>query len=211
MNNLPKQWETPEFTGINRLPARATLYPYANEEQAVSLDRNSSPWYKTLNGEWKFKLVDKPENVNDNFKKKSFNDSKWKDITVPGNWTMQDVGDYPHYTNAQMPFKNDPPLVPEENPTGLYRKTFTVPKKWLKRRTVIHFAGVESCFYVFLNGSRIGMGKDTRLATEFDITDHLKEGENQVSVMVIKWSDGSYVEDQDHWWMAGIYRDVYIY
>jgi beta-galactosidase len=211
MKNLPKPWETPEFTGINRLPVRATLYPYATEEQALSLDRNSSPWYKTLNGEWKFELVDKPENVKDNFKDVNFNDSKWRDITVPGNWTMQDVGDYPHYTNVKMPFENNPPIVPEENPTGLYRRTFKVPKKWLKRRTVLHFAGVESCFYVFLNGNLIGMGKDSRLATEFDITENLKEGDNQLSVMVIKWSDGSYVEDQDHWWMAGIYRDVYVY
>lgn len=206
-----KPWETPELTEINRLPARATLYPFANEKQALSRDRNKSPWFKCINGEWKFNLVDKPENAIENFEAVGFNDSTWRDITVPGNWTMQDVGDYPHYTNVQMPWKTQPPHVPEENPTGLYRTTFTVPEAWLSRKTVIHFAGVESCYFVYVNGENVGFNKGSRTPAEFDITNSLKPGENTLAVMVIRWSDGSFIEDQDHWWMAGIYRDVFLY
>ncbi|MCK5528319.1 MAG: DUF4981 domain-containing protein [Kiritimatiellae bacterium] len=206
-----KPWETPELTNINRLPSRATLYPFENEVQAVAGVRGDSPWYSDLNGEWKFALVDKPENAVEDFEKSSFVDDAWSDITVPGNWTMQNVGDYPHYTNVQMPWKNQPPNVPEENPTGLYRRIFTIPSSWDGRRTVIHFAGVESAFFVYVNGEQVGFSKGSRTQAEFDITDYLIKGENVLAVMVIRWSDGSFVEDQDHWWMAGIYRDVFLY
>ena len=206
-----KPWETPELTNLNRLPSRATLYPFESEEQAIAGVRGDSPWYSDLNGEWKFSLVNKPENAIEDFEKRSFVDDAWRDITVPGNWTMQDVGDYPHYTNVQMPWTNQPPNVPEENPTGLYRRVFTLPASWDERRTVIHFAGVESAFFVYVNGEQVGFSKGSRTPAEFDITDFVVKGENVLAVMVIRWSDGSFVEDQDHWWMAGIYRDVFIY
>lgn len=211
LHHNERPWETPELTGINRLPARATLYPYKTEEQALNLDKSKSPWVKCLNGEWKFNLVDKPANATEGFEEEKFSDSKWREITVPGNWTMQNTGDYPHYTNVIMPFTNQPPYVPEENPTGLYRRKFSVPKGWLKRRTMIHFAGVESAYYVFVNGEQVGFGKGSRTPNEFEISDYIKEGENTLAVMVMRWCDGTFMEDQDDWWMAGIYRDVYLY
>ena len=206
-----KPWETPELTEINRLPARATLYPFENEEQALSCNREKSPWFQCLNGEWKFALVDKPENVIEGFEEENFDDANWGEVTVPGNWTMQDVGDYPHYTNVQMPWKTQPPHVPEDNPTGLYRTTFTVPENWQERKTLIHFAGVESAYFVYVNGEQVGFSKGSRTPAEFDISNLLQAGENTLALVVIRWSDGSFVEDQDHWWMAGIYRDVFLY
>ena len=206
-----KPWETPELTDINRLTPRATLYPFENDNQALDRERESSAWYMNLNGEWKFALVDKPENGIDNFETSDFNDTSWRNLPVPGNWTMQEVGDYPHYTNVQMPWDIQPPNVPEDNPTGLYRRTFTIPNSWKKRKTIIHFAGVESAYFVYINGEQVGFNKGSRTPGEFDITSSLKPGENTLAVMVIRWSDGSFVEDQDHWWMAGIYRDVFLY
>jgi len=207
---LGKPWEIPELTGINRLPVRSTLTPYPTPKAALKGNRKQSRWFHNLNGVWKFKLYGKPEAVPEACLKGKFADGKWDDIQVPGNWTMQGY-DRPHYTNVIMPFANNPPFVPEENPTGVYRTTFTLPKNWQKRRTVIHFGGVESCYYLYCNDRMVGMSKDCRLPAEFDLTSYLRDGENDLSVMVIRWSDGSYVEDQDHWWMAGIYRDVYLY
>lgn len=204
-------WEIPELTSINRLPARASLVPYPTVTSARRGTPNHSSRYRSLNGIWSFRLFDRPEAVlgPDRLSAIGAADS-WEQIAVPGNWTMQGY-DRPHYTNVVMPFTNDPPRVPELNPTGLYHTAFTLPSSWLRRRTVLHFDGVESCFYVHCNGCFVGMSKDSRLAAEFDLTPFLVTGENELDVVVIRWSDGSYVEDQDHWWMAGIYRDVYLY
>ena len=207
---IARPWETPELTGINRLPARATLVPYPGEKAALKGNRDRSRWFSSLNGEWKFKLFTQPEAVPEKSLQACFDDRKWDDIRVPGNWTMQGY-DRPHYTNVIMPFENNPPFVPDENPTGVYRTSFILPKSWQKRRVVLHFGGVESCYYVYLNDRLVGMSKDCRLPAEFDLTSYLQEGNNALAVMVIRWSDGSYVEDQDHWWMAGIYRDAYLY
>ena len=142
----------------------------------------------------------------------------WKcTIPVPSNWTLQpkcwvqDTGNGPIYTNVQMPFPNQPPLVPDENPTALYRTVFTLPKAWHKHRVVLHFGGVESYLELYLNGTFIGLSKGSRLPAEFDLTEHLRTTENQILAKVVRFSDGSYLEDQDHWWMAGIYRSVYLY
>lgn len=208
---LGKPWEQPELTEINRLPARATLYPFQTVLQARTGDRERSPFYQSLNGQWKFRLVNHPERAPRDFMDAGFCEDDFDSIAVPGNWTLQGY-DRPHYTNVQMPWKNDPPFVPSgDNPTGLYRKRFTVPASWKGRRVVLHFGGVESMFYVYVNGSFVGMSKDSRLPAEFELTPYLKSGKNVLAVMVIRYCDGSYVEDQDHWWMAGIYRDVYLY
>ena len=200
MNNptatLGKPWETPELTGINRLPVRSTLTPYPTEKAALKGNRKTSRWFQSLNGSWKFKLYDRPETAPAACFKGKFADGKWDDIQIPGNWTMQGY-DRPHYTNVIMPFANNPPFVPEENPTGVYRTSFSLPKNWRKRRTVIHFGGVESCYYLYCNDQMVGMSKDCRLPAEFDLTPFLRDGENDLAVMVIRWSDGSYVEDQD--------------
>lgn len=205
-----RPWETPELTGINRLPMRATLHPYKTADSARLGDHLRSPWFKALNGTWKFQLFANPESVPEECLKADFSAAGWDDIRVPGNWTTQGY-DRPHYTNVVMPFDNHPPLVPDENPTGVHLLDFTIPAGWRKRRTVIQFGGCESCHYVYLNGQFVGMSKDSRLPSEFDLTRHLKEGVNRLAVMVIRWSDASYVEDQDHWWMAGIHREVFLY
>ncbi len=211
INILGRPWETPTLPHIGRLRARATLFPYKTEKSALTLDRTKSTWVQSLNGKWAFSFHERVHDVPDaELVDVKLNTSKWDKVDVPGNFTMQGYS-IPHYTNVKMPFEAQIPNVPEENPTGVYRTEFEVPKAWLKRRTVLHFGGVESVAYVFLNGKRIGMFKDTRLPSEFDITKYLVEGKNVLAVMVIRWSDSSYIEDQDHWWQAGIYRDVYLY
>ncbi|MBM3215522.1 DUF4981 domain-containing protein [Candidatus Poribacteria bacterium] len=203
-------WERPEFTGWNRLPGRATLHPYASEDLARAGDVTASDRVRSLNGAWCFTLIDRPENAPESFIDPGFDDSAWNRIEVPSNWTMAGY-DRPHYTNVVMPFSCAPPRVPEENPTGLYRLRFDIPQAWSGRRIVVHFGGVESVLVLWANGKFVGLSKDSRLPAEFDLTPFLRPRGNLLAAMVIRWSDGSYLEDQDHWWMAGIYRDVRLY
>ena len=136
---------------------------------------------------------------------------RWPTVEVPGCWTRQGVGDLPHYTNIVMPWPElDPPEVPDHNPTGLYRTVFAVPRGWKDRRVVVHLGAVESVAVVWCNGAFVGMGKDSRLPSEFDLTDHLVAGENLLAVMVIRYSDATWIEDQDHWWHAGIHRSCFL-
>lgn len=203
-------WTTPEICSLNRIPARATLHPYPTQQLALNRSPKESPWYISLDGDWKFQLVDNPcHKTAEDFISPKFDVSGWEDIYVPGNWTTQRF-DKPWYTNVLMPFDNYPPNVPEDNPTGLYRLDFKLPKDWRGRRVVIHFGGVESAFYVFLNGHFVGFAKDSRTPSEFDLTPYLQAAGNTLAVKVIRWSDGSFLEDQDHWWMAGIHREVYL-
>jgi len=215
MTNLyssEKAWQSPELTSMNKLPPpRPALIPYDSEKIAASDVKNRSPWFNDLNGHWSFKLFDSPEEVSDEICSETFDSSCWRSIMVPSNWTMQDTGDLPVYTNVQMPFSHEPPFVPEKNPSGVYRISFDLPENWTERRTVIHFSGVESAFFIYINGQQAEFAKDSRTAAEFDITSYLNKGKNTLAVKVIRWSDGSFIEDQDHWWMAGIYRDVYMY
>jgi len=198
-------WMTPELTGINRLAGRATLQAFANAAAAL---KGEQPQVIALDGVWKFTVVDRVEDTPADFP--TCATTGWGDIRVPGNWTMQGYG-VPHYTNVRMPFAPCiPPIVPEANPTGLYRTTFTIAKAWAGKRLVLHFGGVETCFSVWLNGVAVGLGKDSRLPSEFDITALVKPGTNTLAVQVIKWADSSYCEDQDHWRQAGIHRSVTI-
>ncbi|MCP4756992.1 MAG: DUF4981 domain-containing protein, partial [Proteobacteria bacterium] len=205
-----KAWENPGLTEINRLQARSSLVPYPDSAGALSGDREQSPWFQNLNGQWLFQLVDKPAAAPEDFFEKGHDDRKWKKIEVPGNWTMQGF-DYPHYTNVQMPFSETPPRVPEQNPTGLYRRSFRILKKWAQQRIILHFGGVESMFFVYVNGQPVGMSKDSRLPAEFDVTSFVRTGINSLAVMVLRWCDGTFLEDQDHWFHAGIHREVYLY
>lgn len=203
-------YQLPELTQINRIPAHGAGIPYP--DTASALKRRSSAYRMSLDGEWRFRLFDSPEAVAERYFDPKYKDSKWHTITVPSNWTMQGFSDKPIYTNAQMPFENKPPIVPEANPTGVYRIAFTLPKAWRKRRTVLHVGGAESYLEVYLNGKLVGMGKDTRLPSEFDLTPLIDpQGKNVLVCKVVRWSDSSYIEDQDQWWMAGIYRSVYLY
>lgn len=200
-------WEMPRLTGLNKLPARATLYPFADVEQARTLERERSPWFHSLDGTWEFKIKPRPESVSE----ADLTSGGWQPIRVPGNWTMQGFG-RPHYTNAQMPFPNLPPNVPDENPTGLYRRTFSIPEGWQGRRVVLHFGGCEGALFVSLNGQVLGLSKDARTPAEFDVTEAVRfDSPNELLAAVVQWSDASFIEDQDHWWQAGLQREVYLY
>ncbi|MEI8339905.1 MAG: glycoside hydrolase family 2 TIM barrel-domain containing protein [Verrucomicrobiota bacterium] len=206
-----KTWCAPECISIGRLPMRSTLYPFPDSKTAVTLDRNRTPWFQLLDGKWHFKLAACPEKISRHDLSHATNRSKWARVEVPGNWTMQGYGN-PHYTNVQMPFEAPPPQVPEENPTGIYSREFEVPSSWQDRSVVIHFGGAESALYVYVNGQAVGMSKDSRLPSEFDITSLVYFGKkNLVVAVVIKWSDASFIEDQDQWWMGGLHREVYLY
>lgn len=138
-------------------------------------------------------------------------DARWRTVAVPGCWTRQDTGDHPHYTNIVMPWPDtEAPYTPPHNPTGLHRTTFRVPRAWRGRDVVLHLGGVESVAVVWCNGEFVGMGKDSRLPSEFDLTPFLAAGENLLAVMAIRWSDATWIEDQDHWWHAGLHRSVHL-
>lgn len=207
-----KPWENPECAGLNRLPARATLFPFQSEKAALTCDRNRSSQVLSLNGAWDFCLVGHPDKAQADFVRPDFKPGTgWSRIAVPGNWTTQGF-DRPHYTNVQMPFSHEPPTVPAANPTGLYRTEVLIPRSWRGKRVVIHFGGVESVLCLYVNGRAVGLSKDSRLPAEFDLTEFVEPGKCAViAAMVIRWSDASFIEDQDHWWMAGIYREVYLY
>jgi beta-galactosidase/beta-glucuronidase len=203
-------WENPQVVGRNKLPGHTLLMPYPDQAAALTNKRVSSPFFQLLSGRWKFYYALDPAAVPENFYADDFDSMGWDDIEVPGNWTMQGY-DKPIYTNVKMPFAPNPPYVPSDNPTGLYRRTFIIPANWQGRQIFACFNGVESAFYLWVNGQKIGYSQGSRLPAEFDITAYVQPGENTMTVKAIRWSDGSYLEDQDHWWMAGIYRDVYLY
>jgi beta-galactosidase len=208
-------WMAPEIIQANRLPSRATAYPYPDARLALANDRTASPWFLSLDGEWDFHLVQKPEEVPADFVLPEFSPAKhsgWMKMPVPGNWTMHGTFDKPHYTNVQMPFPDEPPRVPDKNPTGCYRTVLHLPESWRDRRIVLHFGGTESVLYLYVNGQPVGLGKDSRLPSEFDITPFVVFGsENIVAAVVVKYSDASFIEDQDQWWMGGLHREVYVY
>ncbi|MCC7447243.1 MAG: DUF4981 domain-containing protein [Anaerolineae bacterium] len=197
----------PQLTSLNKLPARATLIPFPSADDARTHGREQSPWFLSLNGQWDFKIKPKPEAVT----LAAIQTGEWASMPVPGNWTMQGYGN-PHYTNVIMPFPCEPPHVPEQNPTGIYRRSFSVPESWQGRRIVLHFGGCEGVLYVYVNGQPIGLNKDSRTPAEFDVTSFVQIGnDNELLAVVVQWSDASYVEDQDHWWQAGIQREVFLY
>jgi beta-galactosidase len=201
-----RSWENPELTSLNRLPPHATAVPFSSPEEAATLDRSRSPWWRSLDGRWDFKLVERPEAAARGLAAAR----GWSTVDVPGLWTMQGF-DSPHYTNVVMPFPERPPHVPERNPTGIYRRTFTVPRNWRGRRVVLHFGGCEGALHVVLNGRPVGIAKDSRTPAEFDVTSLLVSGRNELVAVILRWSDASFVEDQDQWWQAGVGREVALY
>ncbi|MEI6084283.1 MAG: glycoside hydrolase family 2 TIM barrel-domain containing protein [Verrucomicrobiota bacterium] len=193
-------WENPAFIGRGRSRGHAYFFPYPDEASARNFDRTASPWFKLLNGNWKFHYAPTPAEA-------SFDCNTT--IPVPSNWQMHGFGK-PHYTNVQYPFPVDPPRVPTENPTGTYVRDFFIGDDWDGMQIRLNFEGVDSAFYVWINGQEIGFSKGSRLPHEFDITDHVRPGQNTIAVRVMQWSDGTYLEDQDMWWLSGIFRDVYL-
>ncbi|HWR51002.1 MAG TPA: glycoside hydrolase family 2 TIM barrel-domain containing protein [Bryobacteraceae bacterium] len=202
------EWDDVSVITVNTEAPHATFRAYPTPAQAAA---GASPWYESLNGNWKFNCSAKPADRPVDFYRTGFDDGAWKRIPVPSSQEMNGCG-VPIYTNIIYPFKQGPegePLVPkDDNPVGSYRTTFTAPAGWENRRTFLHFAGVDSAFYVWVNGQKVGYNEDSRTPAEFDISKYLKAGENQLSVEVYRYSDGSYLEDQDMWRMAGIYREV---
>jgi len=204
-------WENPEVYGINKEPARATLVPYPNVELAVRAIRNDSPYYLSLNGKWKFNWVSKPGDRPVDFYMPDFDDRSWSTIVVPSNWQMHGY-DTPVDRNIQHLFPANPPYIPrDDNPVGSYRRTFYMPAQWQDKRIFIHFDGVESAFYIWVNGHKVGYSQDSTLPAEFDLTPFIRPGANSLAVEVYSWSDGSYLENQDMWRFAGIYRNVYLF
>ena len=197
-------WENNQLLHRNRLPARAWFLHHPDPESARS---GESPWCICLDGLWKFRWDPAPVSAPVDFFETGFDDSGWDAIEVPSCWQMKGYG-RPQYTNVQYPFPVDPPRVPSENPTGTYRTDFTLPEDWRTRRTVVRFDGVDSCFCLWVNGRPAGMSKGSRLPAEFDVTGLVHEGRNAIAVQVLQWSDGSYIEDQDMWWLSGIFRSV---
>ena len=191
-------WQDPEVTAQGRLPAAAS-FPRSKRD-VIPLEQY-----------WKFRLYTHPDKVP--VKWHSIDAKKWPDVQVPHLWTMDPQFDLenPIYTNVVMPFRHEPPNLPSKNPTGIYRRTITLPKSWRDDRIVIHIGGVESFYFLYCNGQQVGYAKDSKLPSEFDLTDYLKLGANELALQVIKYCDASYIEDQDHWWHGGIHRSIYIY
>lgn len=215
-------WENPAVFRINKEAPRATSMPFATQLEAASQARLESSWCQLLNGHWKFHHVGNPSAKPAGFESPAFDDSAWNEIPVPSNWQMQGYS-FPIYTNMPYPFAKKPPTVMGEPPqhysnfpienrnqVGSYRHKFTLPETWKGRHTSIVFGGVDSAFYLWINGKKVGYSQDSRTPAEFDITPYLQPGENLLAAEVYQYSDGSYLEDQDMFRMSGIFRDVYL-
>lgn len=210
------EWDAnPKVFGVNVLTPHATSMPYSTLEEAKAGKRRASAWYQSLSGTWKFHWVIKPAERHGTFFQDDFDASGWKDIAVPGSWQQQGY-DKPIYTNVIYPWNNSdyiqPPTAPKNwNPVGHYRRDFTVPEAWSGRRIRLHFDGVESAYYVWINGTYVGYSENSFTGHEFDVTDKLRAGKNSIAVQVFRWCDGSWMEDQDFIRLSGIHRDVFLY
>ncbi len=202
-------WENPHLLQMNREPAHAALLPYADAAAALTSERAASDRFRLLNGRWAFYYCASPNEVPDGFPEPDYPTEDWDTLPVPSNWQMHGYG-APNYTNVAYPYPVDPPRVPQMNPVGLYRRVFTLPEAWADQQVFLTFEGVDSAFYVWLNGEMVGYSQVAHMPTEFNLTPYLVDGENLLAVQVFQWSDGSYLEDQDMWRLSGIFRDVYL-
>lgn len=214
-NGYPEWNNNPEIFQLNRLPARANYISYASVQEALATPKKEAKRYLSLNGAWKFSLSSNPEQRNRDFYKTDFDFSQWADIKVPSHWQLEGY-DYPQYTNVIYPWVDHDhikaPFAPTNyNPVGQYITTFEVPEDWADQPVKISFQGVESAFYLWLNGDFVGYAEDTFTPSDFDLTPYLVEGENRLAVEVYRWCDASWLEDQDFWRLSGIFRDVYLY
>ncbi len=204
-------WENPEVFAEGREAVRATVFPYPTAQQALQGFHKNSPWFKSLNGDWKFKFSPTPDSRPADFFQPGYDTSSWATIPVPSSWEMQGYGT-PIYTNIVYPFPANPPYIPhDDNPVGSYVRTFTVPADWKDRQVFLHFDGSTAGMYVWVNGHKAGYVQSAKNPAEFNITDYLVPGENTLACEVYRWTDGSYMEDQDFWRLSGIDRDVYLY
>lgn len=220
-----EDWENPAVFGINKLPGHAYFIPYANVAAMHSdaayrqlWQRTGSSRYMLLNGKWKFNWVKQPSERPVNFYKPTYSVDGWKEIDVPSSWEMQGYGT-PIYTNITYPFLNNPPFIQpqkgytvcdEPNAVGSYRREFTLPTDWADKQVTLNFDGCYSAMYVWVNGKKVGYSQGANNVASFDITRYVRKGANMVAVEVYRWSDGSYLEDQDMFHLSGIHRDVYL-
>ncbi|MCE5250831.1 DUF4981 domain-containing protein [bacterium] len=205
------EWEDPEMIGRNKEPGHVTLVPFHNVQSALAGDRATTPWMRSLNGVWKFNWVPTPEQRPQGFQREEYDVSGWGTIPVPSCMELQGHG-IPIYLNIRYPFEKNPPFIAHDNnPVGSYRTEFTIPEDWSGRRMFIVFEGVISAMYLWVNGREAGYSEGSMTPAEFDITNLVRQGRNILAVEVYRWSDGSYLEDQDFWRFSGIYRDVYMF
>jgi len=205
--------ESPAIVSRNTTEPHTFYIPFSNPEQAFENKHEASPYFRSLNGFWKFKWVGKIAERPQDFFMPGFDAKNWDNIAVPSNWELQGYG-IPIYVNQDYEWTNNPlpPAIPHDvNPTGSYRTTFSIPNDWQNRKVFLHFGAVKSAFYVWINGQQVGFSKGSKTPAEFDITSFLKPGENLLAVQVFRWSDGSYLECQDFWRISGIERDVFLY
>ena len=207
-----EEFENPLINNINREPYAATSTSFPTESEALQVKRSSSSRYMTLNGTWKFKFITDWNNLPVDFMNPEVNEDTWDNIPVPSTWEMKGYGEQV-YCGQGYDFRPiNPPFVPrKDNHIALYRKSFEVPASWKGQNVLAHFAGIRGAFYLYVNGQKVGYNEDGgTLPAVFDITPYLVKGKNQLAVRVQRWSDGSYMEDQDHWRFHGITRDVYL-
>ncbi len=211
MNSRP-DWENPQITSRNKEKGHVRTIPFTDKQTA--LKGGNSPYYLSLNGKWSFHYVQRSSERPKDFYQTNFDISNWEKITVPGTFELQGYG-MPYYLDATYPpslkTRNAPNIDRNDTPVGSYKREFTIPEDWKKREIFIHFGGVKSAFYLWINGEKVGYSQGSMTPAEFNITKFLKKGKNQVAVEVYKWSDGSYLEDQDFWFLGGIYREVFLY
>ena len=202
-------WENPRALHRNRERERVYYIPFGSELAALKNDKDRSDRYRLLNGDWAFRYFDRIADVCTSLFAAECDLSDWDTLTVPSNWQMHGY-DKPQYTNVNYPFPVDPPYVPEDNPVGIYALDFSLADDWRDRETYIVFEGVDSFFYLYINGERIGFSKGSHMQSEFNITQYIAPGANRLGVQVLKWCDGSYLEDQDFFRLSGIFRDAYL-
>ena len=211
MRGQKNEWNDLSFYEVGNEPKHTTFKYFTNKQTALTYDFDNSPFYKSLNGTWKFAWYRKPADRIVNFFDTDFDASNWGKIKVPGDWQFQGY-DVPIDFNNGYPFERNAPKAPQNyNPVGQYIYEFKVPKVWDGKQIYLHLAGVNSAFYIWLNGKNIGYHEDSKVPAEFNITNYITKGSNKIAIEVYRWPDGSYLEDQDFWRFSGIERDVYIY
>lgn len=210
-SNNKNDWENPNVFSLNAETPRSLIVPFNSIKSAKTYNNKNSPYYQSLNGLWKFNWSRNTTKRPVDFYKNEYDVSYWNTIKVPADWQMEGYGD-PIYVNVNYPFKVDVPNIPVQyNPVGSYKKTFTIPNKWNNRDIILHLGAVNSAFYVWINGEKVGYSQDSKTPVEFNITNYLKKGDNSIALEVYRWCDGSYLESQDMWRFSGIERDVFLY
>lgn len=205
-----KRWENIHLTALNRLPAHTDFYRYREFTEAIQLNKERSKGYMSLDGNWKFLFLEAPEFSPEGFETEKFDIHSLDEIEVPSCWQLKGYGNM-HYTDVLYPFPINPPFVPQENPTGIYFKDITMEDIQEDEKIIVKFNGVDSAFDLYVNGQHAGFSKVSRMPSEFDLTPYLRNGSNRLTVRVYQFSDGTYLEDQDMWWLSGIFRSVELY